>query len=101
MGHPSRTRAINAAPLMPGPGTRPPTSAPATAGGSAEDRPVATASTAVSRPPVLVAANARAEGDGAALRIGRPEPGSPVERILTVSGIDRALPFVDDVGDAG
>lgn len=50
---------------------------------------------------VLLAANARAEGDGSALRIVRPEPGSPVERILTVSGIDRALPFVDDVGDAG
>jgi len=48
---------------------------------------------------VLVAANARAESEGGSLRIVRPEPGSPVERILVVSGIDRALPFVDDVDE--
>jgi anti-sigma B factor antagonist len=48
---------------------------------------------------VLVAANARSEAAGGPLRIVRPEPGSPVERILAVSGIDRALPFVDDVDE--
>src|SRR3982751_4337211 len=46
---------------------------------------------------VLVAAHDRAESDGAGLEIVRPEPGSIVERIITVSGIDRALPFVDGV----
>jgi len=46
---------------------------------------------------VLVAAHARAQSDRADLRIVRPAPGSAVERIITVSGIDRALPFVDDV----
>ena len=48
---------------------------------------------------VLVAANARSESEGGPLRIVRPEPGSPVERILVVSGIDRALPFVDEVDE--
>ena len=48
---------------------------------------------------VLVAANAQAESEGGSLRIVRPEPGSPVERILVVSGIDRALPFVDVVDE--
>jgi anti-sigma B factor antagonist len=48
---------------------------------------------------VLVAASARAAAEGAPLRIVRPEPGSPVERIIVVSGIDRALPFVDEVDE--
>jgi anti-sigma B factor antagonist len=48
---------------------------------------------------VLVAANARAESDGGPLRIVRPAAGSPVERIIVVSGIDRALPFVDEVDE--
>ena len=48
---------------------------------------------------LLVAAKARAESEGGRLRIVRPEPGSPVERILVVSGIDRALPFVDEVDE--
>jgi anti-sigma B factor antagonist len=47
---------------------------------------------------VLVAAHARAAGDGeGALTIVRPLRGGAVERVIEVSGIDRALPLVDDV----
>jgi anti-sigma B factor antagonist len=49
---------------------------------------------------VLVAAHARAGDDGegeGALTIVRPVRGGAVERVIEVSGIDRALPLVDDV----
>jgi hypothetical protein len=46
---------------------------------------------------VLVAAHARASDDGEdALTIVRPVRGGPVDRIIEVSGIDRALRLVDD-----
>ncbi len=47
---------------------------------------------------VLVAAHARASDDGEdALTIVRPVRGGAVDRIIEVSGIDRALRLVDDV----
>ena len=48
---------------------------------------------------VLVAAHARAsDGNGGELTIVRPARGSAVDRILEVSGIDQALPLVDEPG---
>jgi anti-sigma B factor antagonist len=46
---------------------------------------------------VLITAHARATGDGeSALTIVRPARGGPVDRIIEVSGIDRALRLVDE-----
>jgi anti-anti-sigma factor len=47
---------------------------------------------------VLVAAHAKASHDGCELTIVRPARGSAVDRIIAVSGIDQALPLVDDAG---
>jgi anti-sigma B factor antagonist len=47
---------------------------------------------------VLVAAHARAADGGGELTVVRPERGGAVDRILEVSGIEQALPLVDDAG---
>jgi len=44
----------------------------------------------------LVAAHQAAAEHGSDLRVVRPAPGSPVSRVIEISGIDDALGLVDD-----
>jgi anti-sigma B factor antagonist len=45
---------------------------------------------------VLVSAHTRVEGSDQSFLIVRPLPGAPIERILTVAGVEKVLELIDD-----